>query len=625
MCGPEDKPAHRGPWSPALPALFFAGVLGACSVQDPGGVRFRVTSTPPPDDKVLSPLLDPRLSSIELHGRDDKDRDVVLGRARYDRAELQTAEGGGPPTLSLGQVPIFDKRDLQLVALGAGGQQVLGLATVRDAEARYGESHEYTFDLRRPLFFFGSGRKLVPPIPFSEEDKPLSPGRRIVDALRQENLLRVVDPNSGIPLLPSYALTLDGPRQALASAATSDGLSVLVVTEGGTLHVIGTLQLKAALSVKLPTDMPAQGVAVSARDDSAAILHYDVPSPAVGTVGRLTLLRDLAGLRSRVSKDGDPLVIEIKSEVMALMGPPLSATYAPDGLLDVVFGRPPLVGGEPNCVLLAGDKGVLRRYDPKTGQVKHQSAIAYTTAVAYAGGGEQLLVQPCVQPGGANRAGQVAFRQWAGESFAQKRVLSAPGSADIAVVGGNAVVVVGRDDVAEDGRGTTQAHGMVRVLEPGLTTWSLQSPFSLDDWLLPFRVTTSNGVPLPASVEIVLAPRDLLVYRIVATPDRSRALVTARVTYQVSNMYLDSLSETEDCNLDWLGYTYHVMLVNLQTGAREQSWLVGVQNQSCDSRINQTTRRCFPDCQAPDGKSGPLRGYQEGFIPTGTSALFSGQ
>lgn len=626
MCGPEDKAPLPGPRPPKLFALFLAcGLLGACSAADPGGVRFRVTSSPAPDDKVLSPLLDPRLSFLELRGREDKSREVVLGRARYER-EPSSVDAGA--MLSLGPVPVFDKRDLQLLGLGAGGQQVLGLAITRDVEVRYGESHEYTFDLRRPLFFFGTGRKLVPTTPFTGDDKALSPGRRIADGLRQENLLRAVDPNSGTPLLSAYDQALDGTKLPLSSAATSDGLSVLVVSEGGNLHVVDTLRLKKALTVKLPTEMTAQALIVSPRDESAAVLHYEIPAATTGVVGRVTLLRDLPGLRGRVSRDGSPLVIEIKSDAMAPIGPPLAAAYAPDGLLDVVFGKPPLQGGEPNCEQLAGmGKGALRRYDPATGELRGQSPLAYTTAVAYNAAGEQVLVQPCEQARNGKRPGQVLFLQRQGDVATVVRALPAPGTADLVVAAGQqSVIAVGRDDVEDDQRGTVTARGVVRVLEPGLGDWSLQSPFPLTDWLLPYRVTLAgNGMPLPASVEIVLAPRDLLVYRIVVAPDRTRALVLARVTHQVKDMYLDSLSSTEDCYFDWLGYTYQVMLVNLQTGAREQSWMVGVQNQSCDSRINSTTTRCFPDCQSSTGKVGPLKGYQEGLIPTGASALFSGQ
>lgn len=614
-------------------AVALLGPLGACGPPDPGQVRFRLTSTPPPDDKVLSPLLDPRLTSLEL-----RSRDVVLARARFDRVELAANEGVGAPTVELGPLPVGDPRDMQLLALGAAGQQVLGLAVTRDVEVRFGEQREYVFELRRPLFFFGSGRRLVSPMPFPPSDRSLSPGRRIADALREEHLLRVVDPNSGTPLLSAYHLALDGMRQALASAATSDGLSVLVVTEGGTLHLLETLRLKPALSLKLPTEMPAQAVVVSPRDELAAILHHETSPPQTGLVGRITLLRDLPGLRSRVSRDGDPLVVEIRSDMQSPVGAPLAAAYGPDGLLDVVLGQPPMAGGDTCTPMDGGRRGTLRRYDPRSGQLREQVPIAYSTGVAYTNDGTLVLAQPCTKAPSGKRPGQILFQRWMNGSLVPVRALPAPGSADISLAAGKqALIAIGRDDTSDDPDGTVQARGVVRTLEPGQADWSQQSPFPLDDWLLPYRVTiTGGGTPLPASVEIVLAPRDLLVYRIVTTPDRTRALIAARVTHQVEGMFLDRITmngREHLCFIDWLGYTYHVMLVNLQTGAREQGWMVGVQNQSCSSVLWERIERkavgvCFSECQYAEGgmlKNGRLRGYQEGFIPTGTSALFSGQ
>jgi hypothetical protein len=71
---------------------------------------------------------------------------------------------------------------------------------------------------------------------------------------------------------------------------------------------------------------------------------------------------------------------------------------------------------------------------------------------------------------------------------------------------------------------------------------------------------------------------------------------------------------------------YHVVSVNLQSGSREQDYVVGVQNQSCRATFyNDTTgadtgSACFSAC-APG--SGPyLNGYQDGYIPSAASVLF---
>ena len=58
------------------------GLLG-CSQQqpDPGSVRFLVRTTPAPDDVVLSPLRDARVTALELR---DARTDDLLARSRFD-------------------------------------------------------------------------------------------------------------------------------------------------------------------------------------------------------------------------------------------------------------------------------------------------------------------------------------------------------------------------------------------------------------------------------------------------------------------------------------------------------------------------------------------------------------
>jgi hypothetical protein len=103
-------------------------------------------------------------------------------------------------------------------------------------------------------------------------------------------------------------------------------------------------------------------------------------------------------------------------------------------------------------------------------------------------------------------------------------------------------------------------------------------------------------------------------------------------TYPTSyGLYLYSQGATgssESCYVQLTGYTYHVLLVNLQNGTREQDYLVGVQNQSCSSTFRSDTppysdlgTTCFSPCD--NLSANPyLIGYQDGYIPSAASVLF---
>lgn len=572
--------------------LWLCSCSAACGSgeADPGQLRLKVIAS---KDPVLSPLADPRVTALEL--RDAKDS--VLSSARFDGP--MAARG----MLDLKDLPVQRKGPLRLLALGPGGQQVLGMAYTRDVEVVYGEKKEYEFHLRRPLFFFGANQKLLSPKPIPGGQEYLSPGRQIFEVLRDEKLLRVVDPNSAGPLLPAKYDTRSPPDSPIvASAGTYDGRWLLAVTLKGALQVIDTLDMHLGQSVSVPAPQ-VQALVVSPKDDAAILLHYDT-----GKAGgaKITFVRDLQALHGQETGAGSLLTIDAAAD----QGPPLAAAYEPGGLVDVVFGHHPVAPERPDCG--SAGKSLLRRYDPKTGmEAGAATQLAYTTSIAFTGAGARVLAQPCGTAPGGRRPGQVLIQQPQGDSYATVKALPAPGTADLGFIKGQAVVAVGRDDVMDNMDGTTVAHGAVRVLEEGKLDWNTPSSFALGSWLVPIFVRFIPGVgPLPGEEDIVLAPRDVLVYRTVLTPDRARALVLMRVTYQATNIGV-GLDAT--CSMDWLGYTYDVMLVNLQTGAREQDWMVGIENQSC-------TSNCLTDCD-----NGWLKGYKEGYIPTGTGALFGGR
>lgn len=594
-------------------AVAIASTLMGCSSPpDPGQVRFRVHATPPPDDALLSPLSDPRATAIEL--RDGK-TDMVLARSRFD-----AVPAGMSPNidLDLGSVPVSEPRDLRMLSVGAAGQQVLGLALSRDVSWGYGNQTDIVLELRRPLVFFGGNNKLLAQSPPS--DPVFAPNQQIYTLLKDETKLRVLDPNAGNPLISQYDMQFDKAGGAaspvVAAAGSFDGQSLLLASRAGKLHVVDTLKLEDRGSVDLDATLPAQAIVIDPQDKAAVVLSYLKPPQSMGRVGRIVFLRDLGGLRSRTT-DGSPLSIDVQSTVSSPVSPPIAAAYAPNGRIDILHSPPPLLNDQPDCTTLSGEgKSTLRSYDPQTGAQLELVSLPYTTAVAYNDQGERVLVQPCVQVPGAKRPGRVVVG-------ADRIVLAAPGVADIAVVG-SALVTVGAEDVTDDRSVTMRA--AIRVLEPNTTVWRT-SHFDLPTWTIPYRVTTG----IPHAVSILLAPTDVLSYSIAVTPDRARALVLMRVQHRTfpSGRGVFVFRDTptnEVCYMRWSGYMYHVVSVNLQSGSREQDYVVGVQNQTCratfyNSAGTDTGFACFTACDPTD--SNPyLIGYQDGYIPSAASVLF---
>ena len=384
LLGPVKDQRQRS----RLGALVFSlGLVGAqalatggCSTTSaPGGVEFIVHTTPPPDDQVLSPLLDPRVTAIELR---DAKLDDLLARTRFDPPQAGLA---ATTHLELGSLLVSGKRDLRMLALGAAGQQVLGVALTRNAEWSFGDTATIHLELRRPLFFFGGGGGGGKLLANREPDNPVfAPIRQLFTPLIDETKLRVVDPNSVTPLLTAYDRQLDqnaANQVVTAATGTYDGQSLLVANVAGNLHVVDTLSLTDQRSVKLPNAgaMLAQQIVVDSADRSAVVLMAPTNPPLSGVSGRVVFLRNLAALRSGDSADGDLLAVEIDSTLLSPVGPPLSAAFAPDGLVDVLFAKPPLQVGAPDCTSLVGSgQALLRRYDPATAMPREQLSLCPT-------------------------------------------------------------------------------------------------------------------------------------------------------------------------------------------------------------------------------------------------------
>jgi hypothetical protein len=608
--------------------LVCVGASGCSSAQDPGQVRFLVHATPPPDDELLSPLTDLRVSAIELR---DGASDAVLGRSRFDPTPAGLAMES---SLDLGMVNISSEpRDLRMLAVGSAGQQVLGLGLYRGASWQFGQNSEFVLEMRRPLFFFGGSAKLTPLV--QPDEAVFAPNKQLYAPLKDETKLRVIDPNSVTPLLPDYDRQFDGTTQPVGAAAgTFDGQSILAASLAGNLHVVDTLRLEIKNSVPLGTTLPPQSIVVDPMDKVATVLSYQNPPGTSGRVGTITFVRDLPALRSRV---GDPqiMAVNIDANTVSPVGVPLSATYAPDGLVDVLITAPPLQLGQPDCTLLGGSSVTrLRRYDPQSATMREEISLPYTTAIAYTSDGDRVLVQPCTRAVTAlARAGQVVIQKLDGST---DRILAAPGTADIAVVG-NAIISIGSQDVpSANPRFIMRA--TVRILEPSASDWST-SEFELPAWQVPYRVSGSSH-----AIDFLFYPSDVLSYGISVTPDRARALVLMRVLHQTTDdgLFLSTFGSgtaLEECFVQWSGYTYHVLLINLQNGAREQDYLVGVQNQSCTSawmcafdaaECGRTPPQkcctgegmaCFSPCD-PTESDRYLIGYKDGYIPGAASVLF---
>jgi hypothetical protein len=578
-----------------------------------------VHTSPAPDDAVLSPLTDSRVSALELR---DATSDALIAHARFD-----PAPAGKPPavTLDVGKLELLAQRDLRMLALGAAGQQVLGQALHRSVSWGYGEQHDISLELRRPLFFFGGNRRLIAPtMPMSGGQlvPDFAPNKQLYGKAGDELKLRVIDPNAGTPLLANYDLLLDSSsaQPATAAAGTFDGQSLLVASQAGNLHIIDTLQLADQNSVPLGDPLPVQNIVVDPMDRSATLLSYVKPTGTSGRTGHIAFVSDLPSLRSRKS-NGNLLGVDIAASAVSPAGAPLSAAYSiKDGLVDVIVAVPPLQLGQPDCTTLSGDgKALLQRYDPATASLRASTPLPYTTAISYTASGDRVLVQPCTKAPGAMAVGQIVITKQADGS---QRLLPAPGSTDVVVVG-DAVITVGSEDRIDGLNKTMQA--TVRILEPNATTWAT-SQFAFAAWQVPFRVTTG----IPHAVDILFAPTNVLVYSMAVSPDRARALVMVRVQHQTdpayTGLFLDSTTAST-CYVGWNGYTYHVLLINLQSGAREQDYLVGVQNQTCGSTLidNNTKKVLSNSCFAPcdSSSSNPyLIGYQDGYIPAAASVLF---
>jgi hypothetical protein len=593
-------------------ALISPFALGCSSPPDPGAVRFRVHTAPPPDDALLSPLTDPRASAIEL--RDGK-VNMTLATGRFD-----ALPAGNTPNidLDLGSIGVSEPRDLRMLALGTAGQQVLGLALSRNVSWGYGSQTEVVLELRRPLVFFGGSSKLIAPV--APPQASFAPNQQIYAPLRDESKLRVIDPNAANPLISQYDLQFDKSgglsSPVIAAAGTFDGQSLLTASQAGKLHVVDTLKLEDRGSIDLDPSLPAQSIVIDPQDRAAVLLSYLRPPQTTGRVGRILFIRDLGGLRSRTT-DGSPLSMDVQSSVAAPLAPPIAATYAPSGRVEVLHAPPPLSTDQPDCNVLSGDgKAILRSYDPMTGAQMEEISLPYTTAVSYNDKGERVLVQPCTLVPGAKRPGRVVIG-------ADRIVLRAPGVTDIAVVG-DALVTVGADDVVDDR--SVNMRAAVRVLEPNTNDWRT-SYFDLPIWTIPFNITSG----IPHAVSILLAPTDVMSYGIAVTPDRARALVLLRVQHRTfpgsrGVFIFDDDTANVTCYMKWSGYTYHVASVNLQSGSREQDYVVGVQNQSCratfynDTTGNDTNLACFSACGP--ATSPYLNGYQDGYIPSAASVLF---
>lgn len=587
---------------------------------DNGALHLRLHAAPSPDDKMLSPLTDPNVFALELR---DAKSDQLIARTRFDRtpSDVDPHAEASVTHLDFGLVEPFGQRDLKLLALSGAGQ-VLGQALARNASWGFGETVDLTLEVRRPLFLIGGGPQLKSVL--SPSNAALLPNRQLV--LEDGRLLRLFDSNSIEPFLSSYDRMLDAtgtPPNAngasiSAVGSTHDGRWVLTITDKFNLHGIETLQFTDQLNLPLNSGgLTAREIIVAPNDQSAIVLFYSIPVPKIGLIGKLLFITDLASLLTGGS--GNFEYVDIDANAAA--GPPIAAAYAPDGTIEVLFGSPPLDDGQPDCASLAGaDKSELRRYDPSTRIVTSNVPLPYSTGLAYTGASERIVVQPCSMASNGIRPGRVEI-----QGADTTTELFAPGSVQ-AIATGASVSVIGRDNSPNDP--ALAARGAVRRLDPGATKWS-SSLFDLSPWTIPYRITVTNdGRPYSSSIDIAVAPNDLLVYRIVPTLDRNRAVAFARTQHKINNLFLNSSgngNQTVKCFVDFDAYQYHIMLINMQSGFPEIDAIVGIKNKSCSSRSldvnNNSTGACFTPCDLASTEP-YLINFADGYIPTGVDVVF---
>ena len=95
--------APGGAWAPFVSGLLFAFLGCSQSAPNPGAVRFLVRATPAPDDTVLSPLRDLRVTALELR---DARTDDSLARSRFDPPASSVTGSPMLPALDLASGPV---------------------------------------------------------------------------------------------------------------------------------------------------------------------------------------------------------------------------------------------------------------------------------------------------------------------------------------------------------------------------------------------------------------------------------------------------------------------------------------------------------------------------------------
>lgn len=598
-------------------ALLVAVALALCpgcggESPSPGELTIQLHATPPPDDEWLSPLRDPSVIAFELR---DVKTDELLGRSFVQPAENGgvTPSAPGSRSVDIGRIAPWGTRDLKFLALGPSGQ-MLGQALSKNVVWNPGDSTTALLELRRPLFMLGGGLKLVAPV--SPPDPIFAPGRKVLtDALQDESLLRVFDQNLVSPLLSVYDQKLDAP--ILAVAGTHDGLNMMTVSSSGHLYVIDTLRMKVEFQAQLDNGSLLPQQFEISKDDSSAVLAFYDPNNQ-NSDSALIFIFDLFGLRKSMKLIGKEKTFTFKSNTVP--GPPISITYAPDGLVDILFSTPPIRDGQPDCTILGGQaKTLLNRYDPTTGMLVRSEMLPYTSGLTYSFNKERVLVQPCITVSGSVRPGQVIVERSTGQLL-----LPAPGVTNVLLTGPT-LNVLGRDNSSSVPE--FEARGAVRKLLTGANAWT-SSLYSLPSFPIPYRITlASNGKPYSSSIDINIAASDLVVYQSIVAPDGVRAFALTKTTHSAKGLFLtyQGTSNQYRCYLDYNVYVYGFALINLQSGVPELIMPVGIRTIDCATRnydaSNTYIGTCLPACDPSDPRP-YLKKFQSGYIPSGVDPVF---
>jgi hypothetical protein len=539
-------------------AGFAIAWLCAAGCGGKGTVTFSIEA---PSTGALSPFADPRRNTVAL-------TDEITGAALGQ--EVSTSQGGA---VSIGDLAV-GRYDVRLSV--AGGAQLLGLARSPGVTVAGGQSQTVVLHARKPIAYFGSASLLQP-----------DPGKRFVYLPGPDPLMVLDTTLPPAATLPS--VKLGGADQSVATAATHDGLYLLVGTTGHLAAIATADHSLAATAALAPAGgrTPRVTAIVLAPDDTSVLVLADAGVALVplapllsGATPTISLLPPSGARAAAFSADG--------SSVTLLTGPDRLA-------LDCAQQLP----SAATWVLPTAPGSAVSRPTP---------APNGATDFALDASGAPLFAQPCGR-GVVSASGTVAL---AGDGL--YRVLS-DGTRLIAIAGDFARKLVPVDPDDPSLRNVMLPFGQILVDGGGGAATSATT-FSLP----PDRITLNTASTDGSLVQARLAPSSLLVYDAALSPDGTHLVFASRLRSEANALrYLEvddqNMQPIVYCVLDAVEDVYRISEVDLDSGAVGYASPKGVDDKSCQTQCYQCLfGGCMPQTPGDCGIS-------DGYVPSGVSVL----